>query len=246
MATARAPLSLCLLIFLASGPAAAASGPTDRLDLELSRLNRTYVDAVEELPPAGVGGLVVRLESPESTVTLLSHRVELRPAEDGLHRFRLEVEVEGRGRVEVHVETAGAGVRLEDEVVVPRQRRQIEGRCRIERDEAGYLLTPTELPRVVRVELESRLAGRLVAWCGQMSVFLPLGVECVLFERLFRQAPVPLPAPGETLLLPYEELTPEERAALDAYLARAGGGASSDRPAQRPAASARTDRPTPD
>ena len=89
---------------------------------------------------------------------------------------------------------------------------------RLERGPSDYLVTPLEMSRQIQLQIKSRLAGDLANWCASIPLISLTGADCSGLRNALSQVSVPLPAPGETYLLPYTELTPEERRALDGYL----------------------------
>ena len=72
------------------------------------------------------------------------------------------------------------------------------------------------LPAGDQGAVKSGLAVRFVTWCDRLALVPFSGLDCEGFERSLTEIPVPLPAAGETYVLPSEELSAEERAALDA------------------------------
>ena len=214
----------CVGLWLSGWSAGAATGSGGDspagLELQIERLNRGYEGLVEELPPLSIIGIDLRLTAGEHRLTLVAHRLHLRPAgEPGLHHARLEFEFRGRGTLEIRGQGNGSRFRFEDEVTAPQQRRSLAGRVRIRPVEGGYLVTTEAHPESLQVELRSRLAGRLVGWCRQMTGWMPASGDCGVFERAFSEAQIPLPPPGETFLLSADELSDGERSRLDDYLA---------------------------
>jgi len=200
-------------------PKPGASAPSPAADARafvFERLNREYANEVTEAEPMEQGGLRVQLTSPDNRVRLIHHELQLTPLTDGTHRAQLEVVVQGEGQVEAEVSVAGATSRLSDQVKVPRQTHSFEGRVAIERREAGYAFTALELPDNVTVWFESRLADRFLQTCRLMGALLPL--DCNALEALLSRVVLPLPPPGSSFLLPFSELTEENRRELDGYL----------------------------
>lgn len=214
---------LCCLLVLGALPGLAApaqpaqeggAGPTRSFVFE--RLNREYANEVTEAEPMEQGGLRVHLTSPDNRVRLIRHELRLTPLPDGTHEAVLEVEIEGGGQVNAEVSVGGAASQLSDEVTVPRQSKTFEGRVAIERRATGYVFTALELPESVTVTFESQLAGRFLQTCKLMGALLPL--DCNALEALLSRVVLPLPDPGGAYLLALEELTEQDRKALDGYL----------------------------
>ncbi|HVR28951.1 MAG TPA: hypothetical protein VMS86_05395 [Thermoanaerobaculia bacterium] len=186
-------------------------------EFEFSRLNRTYGQFVEDLAPVVLGPMEVTLRSPEHQLDLVGHRAVLEPAADGSHRVRVSIELSGRGKLDAVLRAAGLEGRLADDLELPLQTLELVGRIRLERHAGGYDITLVEAPASVEVQIESRLAGRLVPLCRQMALVL-VRFDCAALDDSLSRVQVPIPGPGAEFLLPIDELTPEERRRLDAYL----------------------------
>lgn len=211
---ALAMASICAL------SAAEASAPP-QASFRFERVNGTYEGSAPELAPIENGPVVVRPSSPAYTLTLVDHRLGLARRPGSAHRLDLEVEIEGRADVVADISIGSFPSRLEDEVELPRQRLRVRGEVTLERQAEGYLLTVVELPRQLEIDVRSRLGGQLVGLCEAVSLFVP-GSNCGALERALARVKVRLPEPGDSHLLLYDDLTPEERAALDAYLGPTG------------------------
>jgi hypothetical protein len=206
---------LVLVLLLAAGQGAARGE-----GFAFPQLNRSYDGLVDQLAPVQMGPALVQLRSPEHALTIRRHLADLAPTPEGDHRVRLELDFSGWGRLEADVTLGTVNSRLADEVVVPAQSLVLEGRARLERTEGGYLITPTELPGSVAVRIESRLAQRLFSLCRPMGLVL-VNLDCPALESALSSIDVPLPEPGQGYLLPDAELTDDDRARLDGYLAAA-------------------------
>lgn len=235
----QAPAALALLLFGAAalpGPAvgAAASGSAaparavqaaapGTVVFTFSRLNGAYSRPTSDLPAWTEGPLALHLSSPRNRVVVRSHHLWLTPLGDGTHRAHLEVEILGKGWVEADADLSGMKSRLEDEVILPPQTRTLDARLRIERTAEGYVFTPLELPDHLELDVQSRLAARLLALCKPMAALVDL--DCDLLGQHLTHPEVPLPPPGEAYRVPADELTAGERQALDTYLAAAASEA---------------------
>lgn len=186
---------------------------------QFDRLNRSYEGFVQALLPIELGVAVVDLSSPEHVLTVHRHLATLEPAGNGQHHATLDLEFEGRGTIEAEIAIGHIRSHLDDELVVPRQRLKLEGRIELARTEQGYLITTRELDDDVEVEIESRLAGQLFSLCHQLVLVL-VTMDCQALENALSRVRAPLPAAGESYLLPDEELSDDDRRTLDAYLTR--------------------------
>jgi hypothetical protein len=184
--------------------------------------NRLYPDIQAALEPVQLGPMLVRLSSPGASLRISDHRIVLNPRPDGDHDVWAELQFSGSGTLVADLELAGLSTRETDQVLLPRQVQTQQGKVRLERGKDAYLVTPLEMPRQVRLQIRSRLAGDLATWCAAIPLISLTGADCSGLRNALSQVTVPLPPPGETYLLPYSQLTPEERRALDAYLDEAG------------------------
>ncbi len=209
-------------LLAAPGAGAAAKKATKTATLVFDRLNGTYEDLGGELAPVVSGPVTVRISSDSNQLTLIEHRLELMPLGGGEHRGRLSTRFRGRAHLTLAVEVGGLPTRLEDDVEVLEQERVLPGRVRVERAPDGYALTMLELPPDVPLAIESGLGKDLVAWCDRLTFFMPGASGCDGLDRALSNPRVPLPKPGTKVFLEAADLTPEERAALDAYLASSG------------------------
>lgn len=219
------PLCLAALLAVPAGATAAAAAVATET-LELAPCNRTYRMRGAELAPVTQGGMVIALTSPENHLTLARHRLELTPRGDGTHDARFVADFSGGGDLVADVTVGTLTQRLEDRVEVPRQERTVEARVRLARSEAGYELTPLELPEHVVIDVDSQLASRFAGLCQGLS--LVMAINCRPLQAALSRARVPMPEPGETYLLPPECLTDELRGRLDEYLAGTGAGTGAD------------------
>jgi hypothetical protein len=170
--------------------------------------------------------VTVRLTSPRNSLTVRNHLLRLEPGVGGSHSADLRVEFSGKGWLVADVDVGGAQTRLQDEVVVPPQVVNLQGRVRLRRVQGGYEVTPEELPRQVGVRIESGVGRQLVELCDSVSALPIADMDCGSLQRALSRVSVPLPAPGETFLLEDSDLTGAERQQLDGYLRGLRGSAS--------------------
>lgn len=206
----------------APSTAASASGTSVPGQLRFERFNRAYTDITPEIDPVSQGPLTVRLSAPRSNMVVRNHLLRLEPGVGGSHSAELRVEFQGKGWLVADVDVAGMASRLQDEVVVPPQALNVQGRVRITRDPNAYVITPEQLPKRVRVRIQSGIATDVVGACRGVAVLA--GIDCGGVQQALSTAVVPLPPPGESYLLEDAELTAAERRQLDSYLASAGSG----------------------
>lgn len=213
-----------LLMALGASPGIGQREPEAGETFVFERINRTYENEVTEAAPVEQGGITLHLTSPENRVTVEEHSLHLVPREDGTHDATLRVRFHGSGSLEGEIRMGESASPLRDELTVPPQEHTFEGRVSLDRVGEGYLVTAHELPERAVVEIESRLAERLVKSCRLMQVLVPL--NCGVLDALTSRAVLPLPGPGATYLLADAELSEEDRRQLDRYLQRV----SADRP----------------
>jgi hypothetical protein len=199
------------------GPASAASPEVAPARFSFDSLNRAYHLEDSDVAPVRQGPVTIHMTSPRNALILKDHSVTLTPHGDGSYLASVGIDLMGSGDLVADLVTdAGTSSRLEDVVIVPRQQVRLDGRVRFARVPDGWDVTALSLPREVKLDIQSRLAGNLVTLCGQMAVFL--GLDCDGLDRSLSRVGVPLPEAGSVFFLPEEDLSPAEVAALDAYL----------------------------
>ena len=213
----KVPAATALLLAVLGAPSGRAAEPEQFV---FERLNRSYSGVVDEMVPVEQGGMSVKLRAPSHRLTIRSHLIELRALGGGLYAADVTIEFLGLAHIIADLDVGGVGNALEDDIVVPLQRRTVEARVRLARESGGYQITLVELPEALAVDIESGLGRSLVSWCD--GVLGLLGFDCGTVEGLFSRAVVPMPEPGGVFLLDPAELTPAEQERFDAYLAANG------------------------
>lgn len=200
----------------------AAVSPPGQFRFE--RFNRSYPEVIPDISPIEQGPLTIQLSAPKSNMTLRSHFLRLEPGPGGSHTAELRVEFLGKGWLVADVDVGGlAETRLQDEVLVPPQAATLEGRVRLAREPGAYVITTEQLPKQMRVRIQSGIATQVVGFCDRIPALLAPDLDCEGLNRALSTAVVPLPPAGESYLLEDAELTAEERSQLDAYLASSRG-----------------------
>lgn len=222
-ALAAAAVSILAAAQTPPTPTQTPPAPPAPTELTFPRFNDVYEQPGAVSEPLRQNGMAIRLSSPENHVVLRSHRVRLAPLGDGTHWVEVVADFAGRGKVVADLDFGNGQVtRLEDDVVLPPQTRTVIGRVVIALGAGGdYEITPVELPKTLPIAFESKLAGGLADLCRTVALLGGLAIDCGTVEAGLTTASIPLPEPGETYLLPADRLTGEDRALLDAYLARA-------------------------
>jgi hypothetical protein len=218
-------LAPALLLWGGVAPGQGAAVPGE---LRFERFNRGYDQVAPEILPIEEGPVTVRLSSPRNSLTVRNHAVRLEPGAGNSYTADLRIEFSGKGWLVADVDVSGVSTRLQDEVKVPPQELEMQGRIRLRKVRGGYEVTPEQLPHSVSVRIESGIGRSLVDLCDGVSALplAPLGdVDCTALERSLSRAVVPLPAAGESFLLEDADLTASERRQLDGYLSRGAGGA---------------------
>jgi len=212
-----------LLLSAEVGPGArAVSGAPGNLRFE--KLNRTYSQVALEILPVEEGPVTVRLSSPRNSLVVRSHSLRLEPGAGNSFTADLQVEFLGKGWLVADVEVGGLSTRLQDEVQVPAQALEMQGRVRLRKVRGGYEVTPEQLPQSISVRIQSGIGKRLVELCEGVSSLPFTDVDCPALEQALTRAVVPLPAAGETFLLEDADVTPAEQRQLDGYLRDLRGG----------------------
>jgi hypothetical protein len=197
----------------------AATVPSPPGQFRFARFNRSYPEVVPEIAPIVQGPLTIQLSAPKSNLTLRSHFLRLEPGPGGSHSAELRVEFQGKGWLVADVDVAGfTGTRLQDEVLVPAQAATLEGRVKVTREPGAYVVTTEQLPKQVRVKIQSGVGTQIVSFCDRVPTLLG-DLDCARLDQALSSAVVPLPPPGESYLLEDADLTPQERQQLESYLA---------------------------
>ncbi|HEX2254703.1 MAG TPA: hypothetical protein VHQ65_15665 [Thermoanaerobaculia bacterium] len=204
---------------LAGVTSSAAAQPADAVDFTFPLFNDTYRQPGAVMAPVTQGDMKVHLRSPDNRLTLRTHRVRLAPLADGTHWAEFLADFTGGGTLVADLDLGGSVSRLTDEVVIPPQTRTVRGRVRVVRAGEDYEITPVEMPERVPVAVKSQLAGRFGALCESLRMLPMVEIDCSGVEAGFSTVQVPLPAVGDTYVLPAERLTADDRRQLDAYLA---------------------------
>ncbi len=214
-------LRLALALALIASVASAGEATTQFV---FPRLNGTFRDMAPEIAPVSAGGLTILLSSPANSLTIRAHELELQPMGGVTHHFRGMVDFLGKADLVAVFEATVPG-RLEDQVLLPIQQVELEGELDIVRVSEGYDVTTRRLPGHADIAMQSRLGNQLLSICDVMSIFT--GGDCGGLSQAFSRVRLPLPPAGETYRVRADELTAEEREALDRYLAsaRLAGGA---------------------
>ena len=190
--------------------------------LSFEKLNRTYSDLVDALPPIVYDPLTVRLASPAQTLHVRGHRAWLAPRGDGSFDGRLEIDLLGKGALVADVDVAGVERRLTDELVMPPQTVALAARVRLARGEGGYRVSAEGLPAKIEVAIQSKLVNDVLALCDGAALLAMGALDCGELTRALTRPAVPLPTSAD-YFLPDSDLTDADRAALDALVAGAAG-----------------------
>jgi hypothetical protein len=185
---------------------------------QFQRLNRGYSEVAPEILPIEEGPVTIRLSSPRNNLIVRNHLLRLEPGAGNSFSADLRIEFMGKGWLVADVDVAGAGTRLQDEVLVPPQALEMQGRVRMRRVRGGYEVTPEQLPRRISVRIQSGVGRKIVNLCDGVSSLPFTSFDCASLEQRLSRAVVPLPAAGESFLLEDADLTPQERQQLDGYL----------------------------
>jgi hypothetical protein len=204
-----AALTLAALVAAAAGAA----------EVRVGKYNRVYEDLAGELAPIEMPPVRIRLSSPSQAIVVKENVARLEPLGGGRFGGRFELELLGKGRLIVDLDLAGQAQRLEDEVLLPRQRIAIDGVARIERVDGGYRVRPEKLPPSVRVEVRSPLINDVLDLCGGAALLTLGALDCRPLNEALERPEVPLGGVAGELFLPDSDLAPGERAALDRLLA---------------------------
>lgn len=206
------------LAIMALGVVLMAVNPAPQV-MVFDRFNGHFQDLDPEVRQFRQGPLTVTVDVERASVAVERHRLVLQPLPDGTHRVRGEVLFSGLAHLNADIGAGGMGSRLADRVVVPSQEKTWEGVVRVRASRPGYEVTIVEGPRVMRVRVESELGSQATALCSAAALLPGSGLACDALAAFFSNAPVVLPGPGESFWVDRSELTHEEQAQIDTYLA---------------------------
>lgn len=183
---------------------------------QFERLNKNYENIAPKIKEVQSGPLIIRLSSPEHQLTLHSHGLEIQPVGgNNIHKIKLSAEIEGTGRLLAEIDLLGLRQTIKDRFQIPRQKKQLTGKVRVDRETAGYRITPIKIPKSISIIIQSDLGLQLVLWCKALP--LPL-LDCADLDRVLSQLTLPLPQ-DKIFFIKNTDLRPDEQAALDKYLA---------------------------
>jgi hypothetical protein len=205
--------SIALLGVLAMGAAPAPQA------IQIGYLNRTWTNLEGEVSPVEQGLLSVRLRSPEHRVTVHRNRLALAQRDFGDPDAQIDVDFEGEGRLIADVGSGAAATSFTDDVVAPRQSVRVRGRARVARDAEAYHLTLVDGPPSAPVKIRSRVIDDVVLLCEDLGWLA--AVDCDALRASLSTVQIPLAGHDRSVRLPRAQLTPEERAYLDRFVAGA-------------------------
>lgn len=208
----RRILSLLVLVGLVAATPMRGAEPAT---FPLTLLNGVHTNLAPDIAPIQQGPITVRIESPSHRMAVHGNSLTLRDAGQGNVAADFEIELEGEGQLIAHLEALVTST-LEDEVVIPRQTIRVSGLIQVRPGDGGYNITLVDMPKSIEIALESRVLRQLVDLCEGFSSFLP--VACDGLAKEASRATIPLPEPGEEVLLPDLYLTDAERALFARFL----------------------------
>jgi hypothetical protein len=182
------------------------------------RLNATFRDMEPDIAPVSTAGLTINLSSPHNSLTIRGHRLELEPLGGPRHRFLGWVDFLGKADL-VAKFAGGLPGGVEDQVLLPIQKVELEGEIDFVKMPGGYDVTLRQLPAHLDIVMQSRLANQLMSLCDMLTILT--GGDCSGLGAAFSQVRLPMPAAGETYFLAEDQLSLDERRLFDDYLAAA-------------------------
>lgn len=182
------------------------------------RLDGVHQNIVDRLSPIEIGGVTAQLSSPEHSLEVFSHEIQLVHLGEQRDRIRLRAHFSGEARLVAAIDVAGVPAQLEDRVVVPDQELELEGIVHLAREADGYRLVTLDIPPTVEIALQSSLGNQLELLCRGLAAVLWGGTDCQALGRALERVTIPLPEPGSTYYVAASQLTAQERRQLDAFL----------------------------
>lgn len=182
------------------------------------RLNGVWADLAPVLEPVGMAGMTVTIQAEDGEVEVHEHDLVVTRDQRGAFDGNAQATVSGGGRVKAVLDVGGIPADLEDSIVLPEQVVSVTGRVGVEQESEGFRVTLIDDPSPVHIEVESELAGRLVAFCGIATLGSP---GCAGLDRSLRRIRLSLPEAGQSYWVGFDTLLPEERASIEACLSPA-------------------------
>ncbi len=205
---------LCQALFLNSALFIPESGAeTAPQHFQFDRFNKDYENIAPAIKAVKSGPLIIRLSSPVHRLTLYSHLLEVSPGKDDTYQARLSVEIEGKGQLLAEIDLLGMRRQIQDRFQIPRQKKQVTGEIRVDREAEGYRITPIKIPKAVSITIYSDLGKQLVAWCKVLSLAL---MNCDDLDRMLSELTLSLPQ-DKPFFVKDAELAPKEQEVLDRY-----------------------------
>ena len=181
---------------------------------QFDRLNQDYKNIAPKIKEVQSGPLIIRLSSPKHLLTLHSHALEILRGKDDVHQIQLSAEIEGGGQLLAEIDLFGLGQTIKDRFQIPRQKKQLSGKIRVDREAAGYRITPVKIPKNISVIIHSELGKQLVLWCKALPLAL---MDCDDLDRMLSKLTLTLPQ-DKPFFIKNVDLRSEERAVLDQYI----------------------------
>lgn len=187
-------------------------------EFTFSKMNTAYESTDADVAWSSEGAVKVHVTSPEHRLEVLEHDVRLRPLGNGLYDLRSRVRFRGEGEIDAKVDALGSAGNMSDHVVIPEQEVEVAGTLRLVPLEGGDVrVFAVELPKTVKVEIESGLGQQLYAICN-ITLAILTGADCRLLEGAFTSARVPMPEPGTSTTLTAEQMTSVEAVRLHGWV----------------------------
>ncbi len=197
----------------------AADDPQQGTTFVFERFNGTHSELGGDASEIENGPVTVRPTTKNSHFEIFGNRLELEPAGEGEHDATFWVHFEGAADVEAEILMAGfTAAVLQDEVTVVNQEKTIRSRIKIESREEDYLITIVEPPKEMSIQVRSRLGTQIVSMCESLTRFA-FGANCDGLDTALSNPRLPMAEAGEEMELDLGQLTANEKAQLDAYLA---------------------------
>lgn len=218
-AAISAMLALALSVAV---PPLAAESVTYTHVLTSDRVNGVHKDLDVDISPIELGPLVIRLSTPSYRLEVLEHELELGAFGEGVDGGRVRARFSGQAHLVAELGVGDVTSEIDDNIILPLQEIDLEGRVELAREGDGYQVTTLETPSHVEIQMESDLAGSLELLCRGFAVMAMGNIDCDSLDQLLSRIKVPLPETGRQFFISSSDLTPHERQQIEDYFKQRG------------------------
>ena len=213
-----------LLVIVLTGvvPSPAAEPVSYTHVLTSDRVNGVHQDLDVDIAPIELGPVVIRLSTPSYRLEVLEHELQLGAVGDGVDAGRVKARFSGKAHLVAELGVGDVTSEIDDNIELPLQEIDLEGRVELVREGDGYRVTTLETPSHLEIQVESDLAGRLELLCRGFAIMAMGSIDCESLDQSLTRIKLPLPELGREFIISSSDLTPHERQQIEDYLEQRG------------------------